>query len=88
MVGTKPPVHKVGHSLPETLVTSLTNERSLSSVDSLVVLQSGQFFEGSATVLPSTDIGLIVRVVQHVLVKGLLEGECLATEAACIRGFS
>ena len=53
-----------------------THKGPLSAVDSLVVLQGGQLLEGPTA--NTAGVRLLVRVVEHVFVVGLLEGECLA----------
>ena len=75
-----PTVYEVGDSLSEALTTGLTNKRSLPAVYSLMVLQGGQLLEGPAA--NAAGVRLLVRVVEHVLVVGLLEGEGLATDVA------
>ena len=70
-----PTVYEVGDSLSEALATGFTDKRSLTTVDSLVVLKGGQLLEGPAA--HTAGVGLLVRVVEHVLVVGLLEGERL-----------
>ena len=72
-----PTVYEVGDSLSEALTTGLTDKRSLTTVDSLVVLQGGQLLEGPAA--NTAGVRLLVSVVEHVLVVGLLEGEGLPT---------
>ena len=71
-----PTVYEVGDSLSEALATGLTDKRSLTTVDSLVVLQGGQLLERPAA--HTAGVRLLVGVVEHVLVVGLLEGEGLA----------
>ena len=71
-------VDQIGDSLSEALAASLTDKRSLTTVDSLVVLKGGQLLEGATT--NTAGVGLLVGVVEHVLVVRLLEGECLPTD--------
>ena len=73
-----PTVDEVGDSLSEALATGLTHKGSLSAMDSLVVLQGGQLLEGPAA--NTAGVRLFVRMVEHVLVVGLLEGERLAAD--------
>ena len=73
-----PTVYEVGDSLSEALATGFTDKRSLTTVDSLVVLEGGQLLEGATT--NTAGVGLLVGVVEHVLVVRLLEGECLPTD--------
>ena len=68
-----PSMDKIWNSLTKALVASLADERSFPAVDSLVVLQSRQLFEGLSTVLPGAGVRLLVSVVEHVLVERLLE---------------
>ena len=61
-----PTVYEVGDPLSEALTTGLTDKRSLTTVDSLVVLQGGQLLEGPAA--NTAGVGFLVGVVEHVLV--------------------
>ena len=73
-------MHKVRYPLPEALPAGLALKRPLPGVDPLVVLQRGELLEGAAALRAS--VRLLVRVVQHVLVVRLLEGEGAAAQVA------
>ena len=55
-------------------------------MNSLVVLQGGELLESSPAVV--AGVGLLVRVVEHVLVVGLLEGEGSSADCARVGGLS
>ena len=79
---------EIGDPLAKTLAARLADKRSLPCVDSLVVLQGGQFLESFPTILPSARVRLLVCVVEHVLVEGLLERKGFPTKVARIWGLA
>ena len=55
-------------------------------MDALVVVQRAQLLERAPAL--RAPMRLLVRVVEHVLVVGLLEGEGFATDVARVRGLA
>ena len=71
---------------PRQLTTGLAHEGLLAGVNADVVVQGRHLLEGSPTV--GAAVRLVVRVVEHVLVVALLEGEGLATLCTRVRCLS
>ena len=79
---------EIGDPLAKTLAARLADKRSLPCVDPLVVLQGRQLLESFPTILPCARVRLLVRVVEHVLVEGLLERKGFPTKVARIWGLA